>query len=167
MDQQTIETSDRVEDCLRTVPGLTDRLARGIHVLDVGCRAGISTIAMAAAFPRSRFLAIEADVVSVQHARRLAAERRLRNIHWLAAPVHQLAPRPAHDLICAFDGVEGMIHPRAALQAIHAALSDDGVYLWGAPGERGVRELAAEAGFLRVDKLPIKGAFNAFFALRK
>ena len=60
-----------------------------------------------------------------------------------------------------------MIDPRAALQAIHAALADDGVYLWSAPGERGVRALAEEAGFSRVDKLPIDDAFNHFFALRR
>jgi trans-aconitate methyltransferase len=167
MDQQKIETHHRVEEWLRAVPGLTDRLVRGIHVVDVGCGGGASTVAMAVAFPRSRFLGVDADALSVQHARQLAAERRLRNVYWVAAPVHQLAPLPTHDLICAFDGVEDMIDPRAALQAIHAALADDGVYLWCAPGERGLRELADEAGFSHVDKLPIDGAFNELFALRK
>jgi trans-aconitate methyltransferase len=167
MDEQKIETRYRVVDSLRTVPGLTERLARGIHVVDVGCGAGASTVAMATAFPRSRFLGIEADAVSVQAARGLAAEHRLRNVYWLAVPVHQLAPLPTYDLICAFDGVEDMIDPRAALQAIHAALADDGVYLWSALGERGVRELAEEAGFPRVDLLPVDGAFNHLFALRR
>ena len=167
MDQQRTGPNDRVADWLSTVPGLPERLARGIHVVDVGCGAGASTVAMAAAFPRSRFLGIEADSGSVQDARRLAAERRVSNVYWLAVPVHRLAPLPTHDLICAFDGVEDMIDPRAALQAIHAALSDDGVYLWAAPGERGVRELAEEAGFSRVDKVLTHGALTELFALRK
>lgn len=168
MDQQKLEaTNFLVAESLRAVPGLTERLARGIHVADVGCGGGASTITMAAAFPRSRFLGVEADAVSVERARRLTAERRLRNVYWLAAPIHQLAPLPTHDLICAFDGVEDMIDPRAALQAIHAALADDGVYLWCAPGERGVRELAERAGFSRVDKLLIDDAFNEVFALRR
>jgi trans-aconitate methyltransferase len=165
--QRTDETHFVVDDWLRVVPGLTERLARGIHVVDVACGGGASTVAMAAAFPRSRFLGIEADAASVEEARRLAAARRLRNVFWLAAPIHQLAPLPPHDLICAFDGVEDMIDPRAALQAIHAALADDGVYLWSAPGEHGVRALADEAGFSRVVTLPIGDAFTQLFALRK
>lgn len=122
-----------VDDWLRAVPGLTDRLAHGIHVADVGCGWGASTVTMASAFPRSRFLGIEPDVASVQRARRLAADRRLRNVYWLAAPAHQLASRPTHDLICAFDCVHDMAEPRAALRAIHGALADDGVYLWSEP----------------------------------
>jgi trans-aconitate methyltransferase len=167
----------KVMEALRAVPGLSERLARGIHVADVGCGPGASTITMAAAFPHSRFLGIEPDAASVERARRLTAQRRLRNVYWLTAFAHQLAPLPTHDLICAFQGIHDMVDPRAALRAIHAALADDGVYLWslardsegvGASiGERGVRELAKEPGFSRVDTLPIDNAFNQFFALGK
>ena len=201
-------TNFLVDEWLPSVPGLTERLTRGIHVADVGCGWGASTVTMAAAFPRSRFLGIEPDAASVQRARRLAAQRRVRNVFWLAAPAQQLAPHPRHDLICAFDCVHDMVEPRAALRAIHDALADDGVYLWSEPnasdnpldnrhpvgkafacvsplhcltvslaqdgeglgtviGERGVRELAKEAGFSSVEKLPIVNPFNQFFALRK
>ena len=205
-------TNFLVDELLRAVPGLTQRLSRGIHVADVGCGWGASTVTMASAFPRSRFLGIEPDAGSVERARRLAAERRVHNVFWLAAPAHQLAPLPTHDLICAFDCVHDMVDPRATLhatlRAIHDALADDGVYLWSEPnasdnpldnrhpagnafacvsplhcltvslaqdgeglgtviGERGVRELAKDAGFSSVDKLPIANPFNQFFALRK
>jgi SAM-dependent methyltransferase len=205
-------TNFLVDELLRAVPGLTERLSRGIHVADVGCGWGASTVTMAAAFPRSRFLGIEPDAGSGERARRLAAERRVHNVFWLAAPPHQLAPLPTHDLICAFDCAHDMVDARATLRAtlhaIHEALADDGVYLWSEPnasdnplenrhpegnafacvsplhcltvslaedgeglgtviGERGVRELAKEAGFSSIDKLPIANPFNQFFALRK
>jgi ubiquinone/menaquinone biosynthesis C-methylase UbiE len=155
-----------MDQWLSAVPGLTERLARGIHVLDVGCGAGASTVTMASTFPRSRFLGIEPDAVSVAQARRRVAEHRLDNVYWVTGRVDELAPQPTHDLICAFDGVHDTDDPRSALRAIHAALADDGVYLWSEP-VTGVRELAKEAGFSRVEKLPIANPFNQLFALRK
>jgi 2-polyprenyl-3-methyl-5-hydroxy-6-metoxy-1,4-benzoquinol methylase len=126
-------TNFLVGDWLAAVPGLTARLTRGISVADVGCGYGLSTVTMAAAFPRSRFLGLDYDPRSIDRARRLAAERRVRNVHWVAAPAHQLPAAPPHDLICTFDCIHDMVDPHATLRAIHAALADDGVYLWSEP----------------------------------
>lgn len=154
---------------LRAVPGLGERLARGIHVVDVGCGWGASTVTMAAAFPLSRFLGVESDEAIVERARRLTTARRLRNVYWLAAGAHQLASRPTHDLICAFDGIRDMVDPRGALRALHAALADDGVYLWAeaSDAEADVRELGRAAGFSRVATLRVDDPFTRFFALTK
>jgi 2-polyprenyl-3-methyl-5-hydroxy-6-metoxy-1,4-benzoquinol methylase len=201
-------TNFLVNDWLAAVPGLTERLQGGIHVADIGCGCGVSTVTMATAFPRSRFLGLDADPGSIDRARRLAAERHVRNVHWVATPAHQLPSAPTHDLICTFDCIHDMVDPRATLRAIHGALAADGVYLWSEPnasdnplenrnpvgkayacvsplhcmtvslahggeglgtiiGEQGVRELAREAGFSRVEKLAIDSPFNQFFALRK
>jgi SAM-dependent methyltransferase len=201
-------TSFLVSDWLAAVPGLTDRLSRGSYVVDMGCGYGVSTVVMAVAFPKSRFLGVDNSADSIDRARRLAAERHARNVHWMTAPAHHLPPVPTHDLICAFDCIHHMVDPRATLRAIHDALADDGVYLWSAPnasdnplenrntvgkalaganplhcltvslahdgeglgaliGERGVRELAAEAGFSSVKKLPVQSRFTQLFALTK
>jgi 2-polyprenyl-3-methyl-5-hydroxy-6-metoxy-1,4-benzoquinol methylase len=122
-----------VDDWLAAVPDLPERLQRGIHVADVGCGWGLSTVTMAAAYPRSRFLGIDNDPASIDRARRLAAERHVRNVHWIAAPAHHLPPAPQYDLICTFDCIHDMVDPHATLRAIHAALADDGVYLWSEP----------------------------------
>ena len=168
MDPQTIDNpSFLVADSLRAVPGLIERLARGIHVADVGCGWGTSTVTMATAFPRSRFLGIEPNVVSIQGARRLAAARGAHNVYWLPAPVHHLTPSPSHDLICAFNCVHDLVDPRAAVRTIHAALADDGVYVWSTRTEDAVHDLAKQAGFSRIEKLPIDNAFSLFFALAK
>ena len=168
MDAEKIDNpSFLVEDWLRAVPGLTERLARGIHVADVGCGWGISTVTMAAAFPRSRFLGIEPNVMSIQGARNLAAVRGVHNVYWLPAPVHQLTPRPRHDLICAFNCVHDLVDPRAAVRTIHSALADDGVYVWSTRTEAAVRELGTDAGFSRIERLPVDSTFNLLFALGK
>lgn len=173
MDQQRLDGTEfpRVLEALRAVPGLTERLARGIYVADVGCGDGDSTLTMATAFPRSRFLAVEPDTASVQRAQRRAAERQLRNVYWLPVAAHQLEPLPTHDLICAFAGIHDLGDPRAALRATHAALADNGVYLWSesrAVDDRGgVHALAEEAGFSRVEPLPLEDPVSRFFVLTK
>ena len=197
-----------VKDWLPAVPGLVERLTAGIDVADVGCGFGISTVAMADAFPRSRFLGIDYDGRSIERARALAKGRRVTNVEWRVAPAHELPAGREYQLICAFDCIHDMVDPRATLKAIRDALAEDGVYVWSEPngsdnplenrnpigktfacvsplhcmtvslahhgeglgtviGERGVRELAGEIGFSRVDKLPIANPFNQFFALRK
>lgn len=72
-------TNFLVNDWLTAVPGLTERLSRGIYVADVGCGCGTSTVTMAAAFPKSRFLGVDNDAGSIDRARRLAAERHVQN----------------------------------------------------------------------------------------
>src|SRR5690606_12025114 len=54
---------------LPLVPGLVDRLERGIDVLDLGCGRGIALAAMARRFPRSRFLGIDFSSEAIDWAR--------------------------------------------------------------------------------------------------
>ncbi len=168
-ERDAVASSSPVLEALRAVPGLSERLARGIHVADVACGWRDSTITMAAAFPRSRFLAVEPDASLVERARRVTTTRGLRNVYWLAAAPHELAPLPTHDLISAFDGIHDMRDPCAALRAIRAALADDGLYLWSALSEdqADVWQLGVAAGFSRVEALSVPAASSEFFALRK
>lgn len=157
-----------VLEALRATPGLRERLACGIHVADIGCGAGVSTLTMAVAFPRSRFLGVDADPASLERARQLRALGGLRNVYWLAAAADQLAPRPTHDLICAFGGLRGLGDPRGALRAARAALTDDGVFLWSTPHtEAGlVWQLAPETGFESVERVRLGADVQRLFALR-
>ena len=79
-----------VQEWIAGVPGLVNRLGRGIRVLDVGCGLGQSTIAMARAFPTSTFLGLDPHVPSIHQARALAAEAGVRNATFVSAPVEAL-----------------------------------------------------------------------------
>ena len=70
------------EHILPLVPGLVDRLAEGIDVLDVGCGSGRALNALAARFPSSRFTGCDAAEQAVAAARDEAARRGLTNVHF-------------------------------------------------------------------------------------
>src|SRR6266481_658233 len=65
---------------LPLVPGLADRLAHGINVLDVGCGRGRIMIRLAELFPKSRFAGMDLSEEAIRRARIEAADRRLTNI---------------------------------------------------------------------------------------
>jgi 2-polyprenyl-3-methyl-5-hydroxy-6-metoxy-1,4-benzoquinol methylase len=122
-----------VQEWLPAVSGLPERLKAGVHVADIGCGYGVSTMTMAAAFPASQFVGIDADAASIFRARRVAAERRLRNVEWRAEPAHLLPRDRRFALICAFDCIHDMVDPKSTLRAIRGALAPDGVFLWSEP----------------------------------
>jgi 2-polyprenyl-3-methyl-5-hydroxy-6-metoxy-1,4-benzoquinol methylase len=194
-----------VQEWLAGVPGLTERLARGARVLDVGCGLGRSTVAMARAFPASTFLGIDPHAPSIQHAHESASEAHLVNVSFAATPVDAL-DADEFDLIVAIDCVHDMVDPVGALRAMRQLLSLGGALFWSEPtgsreplenrnpqarlraslspfhcltvsmaadgaalgtiiGEAGARELAAQAGFPRFEKLPIPSPAQQFFLL--
>lgn len=121
------------KDWLGTIPGLTERLARGAQIADVGCGRGQSTIAMAKAFPASKVLGIDYHSPSIERARQLSATYSLTNVEFLQAAAHEIPKDRRFSLICSFDCIHDMVDPRGTLRAIHDALDEDGVYLWSEP----------------------------------
>ena len=61
-----------VADWIPALDGVAGRLAAGAAVADIGCGYGAPAIAMAQAFPASRFTGFDADDASVARARRAA-----------------------------------------------------------------------------------------------
>jgi 2-polyprenyl-3-methyl-5-hydroxy-6-metoxy-1,4-benzoquinol methylase len=120
-------------DWLGAVPGLVAKLEKGILVGDVGCGRGQSTVAMANAYPNSRFLGIDFDASSIKAAVKLAASVGVTNVEFVQGPAEHLPRDRNYDLICSFDCIHDMVDPLATLRAIHTALAPDGVYLWSEP----------------------------------
>jgi 2-polyprenyl-3-methyl-5-hydroxy-6-metoxy-1,4-benzoquinol methylase len=121
------------KEWLSAVPGLIDTLNKGAAVLDVGCGCGQSSVVMAKAFPKSKITGIDYDRRSIERGRKLAAGNQLNNIEFIQAQAHEIPKGIRYDLICSFDCIHDMVNPRATLKAIHAALSDKGVYFWSEP----------------------------------
>jgi 2-polyprenyl-3-methyl-5-hydroxy-6-metoxy-1,4-benzoquinol methylase len=156
-----------VQEWLAGAPGLVEALGRGISVLDVGCGAGRSTVAMATAFPRSTFLGIDPHGPSIVEARTLAGGERLPNLAFAVRSIESLAgasedsaaagrggPTP-FDLIVAIDCVHDMPAPVSGLRAMGAALSKGGSVFWSEPtGSREPLENRNPQGKLRSNLSP-------------
>ncbi|MEX2619860.1 MAG: class I SAM-dependent methyltransferase [Egibacteraceae bacterium] len=128
---QTVLSALR-EHILPLVPGLVDRLERGIRVIDVGCGRGRALVEMAGWFPNSTFVGYELSDEAVGYARDTAASRGLDNVAFHAHDAAHLTaeePPGAAGLVTTFDAVHDQADPEAVVAGIRRMLADDGVYL--------------------------------------
>jgi 2-polyprenyl-3-methyl-5-hydroxy-6-metoxy-1,4-benzoquinol methylase len=117
---------------LPLVPGLTERLAAGIRVLDVGCGRGHILQRLAELYPHSRFIGMDLAQEAIEHARAEAARQGLRNLEFVAVDLsnfEETAESEGFDFITTFDAVHDQARPLSVLKGIHRALKPDGVYL--------------------------------------
>jgi ubiquinone/menaquinone biosynthesis C-methylase UbiE len=117
---------------LPLVPGLTERLAAGIRVLDVGCGRGRIMNHLAALYPNSQFTGMDLSPEAIAFARDEAMGRRLQNIEFVVVDLSDFdatAPAAAFDLVTTFDAVHDQARPLNVLKGIHRALGANGVYL--------------------------------------
>ena len=114
---------------LPLVPGLTERLEKGIDVLDVGCGSGRALNLMARSFPNSRFLGYDLSEEAIARARAEAEEHGTANARFEVKDAATLDEEARYDLITTFDAVHDQADPAAVLKGIADALKDDGIYL--------------------------------------
>ena len=100
---------------LPLVPGLTDRLEKGIRVADLGCGRGRALIELARTYPRSTFTGVDLSEDAVAWATDAAAG--LENVRFEARS------------LATFDAVHDQPAPLALLKGIHRSLAKGGVYL--------------------------------------
>jgi 2-polyprenyl-3-methyl-5-hydroxy-6-metoxy-1,4-benzoquinol methylase len=117
---------------LPLVPGLTDRLAKGIRVLDAGCGRGRILTRLAQLYPRSRFVGMDLSAEAIGYARDEASKKGLANIEFVAVDLSDFdktAASESFDFITTFDAIHDQAQPLNVLKGIHRALKRDGVYL--------------------------------------
>ena len=117
---------------LPLVPGLTDRLAGGIRVLDAGCGSGRVLNRLAELYPASTFTGLDFSAEAVGAATAEAAARGLTNARFLVRDLSDFdatADPAAYDFITTFDAVHDQAQPLRLLKGIHRALAPDGLYL--------------------------------------
>jgi SAM-dependent methyltransferase len=118
-----------VDTILPVVPGLIERLERGISVADVGCGAGHAVNVMAKAFPNSAFTGYDFSHEGITAARAEARELGLDNVRFELRDVATLDRRDAYGLVTAFDAIHDQVRPREVLKRIAQSLTSDGVFL--------------------------------------
>ncbi|MFY0990636.1 class I SAM-dependent methyltransferase [Halomonas sp. C05BenzN] len=117
---------------LPLVPGLAERLERGIRVFDAGCGRGRALNTLAQRFPNSRFTGYDLSEAAITAARREAEALGNTNVVFDVRDLtdfDRTAEPAAFDLITTFDAVHDQADPPALLRGIRRALADDGVYL--------------------------------------
>jgi SAM-dependent methyltransferase len=117
------------ERIIPMVPGLREKLESGIDVLDVGCGKGRAMIALAEAYPRSRFRGYDFSADAIEKGRAEIAAKRLGNVELVVFDMADFAEINRYDLITTFDAVHDQKHPQDLIRGIHAALRSGGTYL--------------------------------------
>ncbi len=114
---------------LPALEGMVPKLERGAVVVDVGCGHGASTLIMARAYPRSRFIGFDAHAPSIERARAAAAEAGLEDRVRFEVATAQTFPGDRYDLIAFFDCLHDMGDPRGAARHAYETLAPDGAVL--------------------------------------
>jgi SAM-dependent methyltransferase len=118
-----------VPEWLPALEGVVEKLERGALVADVGCGHGHSTVLMASAFPRSRFVGFDTHEESLEEARANAqAAGVAERIEFRRADAGSY-PGRGYDLICFFDCLHDLGDPVGAGRRAYEALADDGTVL--------------------------------------
>lgn len=117
------------ESILPLVPGIEDRLASGIDVLDVGCGRGLALLAMAERFPASRFRGWDLSPEAIAFGTEQAENRGLDNIVFEARDLTGFAQPEAFDFITAFDAIHDQKDPASVLRGVARSLRRGGVFL--------------------------------------
>ncbi len=117
---------------LPLVPGLTERLATGIRVLDAGCGRGRAVNLMAGWFPNSQFVGLDLSEEAISFAREDAKRLGRDNVSFVSRDLSRFdheVERESFHFVTTFDAVHDQANPRALLRGIRLSLTADGVYL--------------------------------------
>ncbi|MET7516832.1 class I SAM-dependent methyltransferase [Streptomyces sp. NPDC005480] len=118
-----------VDTIIPLAPGLPERLRAGIDALDIGTGQGRAVNLLAQAFPKSRFRGVDISRNGIAAARAEAERLGLDNVRFDVVDTVDLSG--TYDLITAFDVIHDLARPARTLDAVAAALRDDGVFLMG------------------------------------
>ncbi len=114
-----------VSSWLPALDGVVEKLGRGAAVADVGCGHGASTVAMARAFPNSRFTGFDYHPASVERAREAAKDAGVTaNTSFETAKAKDYAG--TYDLVTFFDCLHDMGDPVGASAHVRETLAPDG-----------------------------------------
>src|SRR5690606_37956801 len=117
------------EHIIPMVPGLREKLERGINVVDVGCGCGWAMIHLAERYPNSHFTGLDLLDTQIASATVMAERKGLTNITFRALDVTNWNEIEAYDVVFTFDAMHDQARPDLVLANIARALKPDGVYV--------------------------------------
>jgi SAM-dependent methyltransferase len=114
---------------LPALDDVVEKLQQGGSVADIGCGHGSSTILMAEAFPRSRFVGSDYHADSITTARDRAAEAGLDERATFAIAPADGHPGEGYDLVTMFDCLHDMGDPVGAARHVRNVIAPDGTWM--------------------------------------
>lgn len=109
--------------------GVRDKLERGALVADVGCGHGASTILLAQAFPKSRFVGFDYHQGSIDAAQAMAQRAGVGTRVRFEKAAAKDYPGRDYDLVAFFDCLHDMGDPVGAAKHVRQSLKPDGTWM--------------------------------------
>jgi 2-polyprenyl-3-methyl-5-hydroxy-6-metoxy-1,4-benzoquinol methylase len=114
---------------LPSLDGVVSKLEAGALVADVGCGYGSSTVIMAKAFPKSRFIGYDYHLESIEWAKNVAVSEGVSGNTTFEVAMAKDYPRNGFDLVTFFDCLHDMGDPVGAAKHVHQSLKPDGTWM--------------------------------------
>jgi len=128
-DSGAVHDAALIDSILPLVPGLVDRLRRGVEVADIGCGSGHAVNLMAQAFPASRFVGVDISDAGLAAGTAEAERKGLANVRFQQMDAATLDGTQQYDFITTFDAVHDQARPDLVLSGIAQSLRPGGHYL--------------------------------------
>ena len=114
---------------LPSLDGVVNKLQSGASVADVGCGLGASTIIMAKAFPKSKFIGYDYHLESIEGARNDSYSAGVTSNTDFEVALAKNYPRKDLDLVTFFDCLHDMGDPEGAARHVYESLKPDGTWM--------------------------------------
>jgi SAM-dependent methyltransferase len=122
-------TTNLLDVWIPSLDGVSERLAAGARVADVGCGYGITTILLAQRFPASTFHGFDFDPGSIEQARADAADAGVADrVHFEVCDAAEI-PALGYDLVCTFDALHDYGQPDRAARRVRECLEPGGSWM--------------------------------------
>ena len=166
------------EKILPVVPGLIDRLRGGMAVADFGCGAGRAMLALARAFPRSRFTGFDLCADAFAETQDEARWEGLRNLYFEARDLSSTPSLGQFDLVTAFGGSRDLeknigapfaplLFTISSMHCMPISIGQGGPGLGAMWGVETAEEYLADTGFASVETHRLAhDPMNAYFIAR-
>ncbi len=118
-----------VPQIIPALDGVHEKLEQGATVADVGCGAGTALVAMAEAYPKSKFVGYDPNTHAIERAQQVLDEKGLSNVELHIAGGEALPSEATFDFLITFDCIHDMPHPERVITSIRNAIAPDGTWL--------------------------------------